>query len=268
MSDYFLKCLQNWGSRLRGLGKTKKKNLILGTLVLILGMGIFFNPENQKSSCVGDGNVGLERSYDLVNNIKNWFFGSGAGAFFKSAFAKKKTENLGKIMGDIDPLNKIGQGMEIKKCEGKKETCKDGKNKESSSFLSGKISELVSNHPLEKMAVWIGRKNENVASFLVAIAKKESNWGLHSPKKNGRDCFNYWGYRGTYNQTNSGYSCFDSPEQAVDVVGGRIEELISQGINTPEKMLVWKCGSSCASHNPQDVRKWVADVSMYLNKLN
>jgi hypothetical protein len=233
MSDYFPKLLQNWGSRLRGLNRSKKKNLILGSSVLILGIGIFF------------------------------FVFPG-----QNAFAKKNVEKQDKIIGDVDPLNKIGKGVEIKKCQSKNETCKDDKEDKKVSFLNGKILDLVSGHPLEKMASRISLKNDEVASFLVAIAKKESDWGLHSPKKNGRDCFNYWGYRGTYNQTESGYSCFDSPEQAVDVVGGRIEELLNKGINTPEKMLVWKCGASCISHDPQGVRKWVADVNMYLKKMN
>jgi len=233
MGDYFLKCLQNWGSRWRRLNRSKKKNLILALSVLILGIGIFF------------------------------FVFPG-----QDAFAKKNVENQEKIIGDVDPLNKIGKGMEIKECQNENKTCKDEKKREKISFLGGKISELVSGHPLEEMALQISQKNENVASFMVAIAKKESDWGLYSPKKNGRDCFNYWGYKGGQNPTEGGYSCFDSPEQAVDVVGERIEDLLNKGIDTPEKMLVWKCGSSCAGHDPQGVRKWVADVSLYKNKLN
>jgi len=46
-----------------------------------------------------------------------------------------------------------------------------------------------------------------------------------------------------------------------------LQKLIEQGINTPEKMLVWKCGSSCATHDPAGVRKWVSDVEAYFRKL-
>jgi hypothetical protein len=105
-----------------------------------------------------------------------------------------------------------------------------------------------------------------VAAFLVAIAKKESNWGMFSPKKNGRDCYNYWGYRGSYNQTKSGYSCFDSPKQAVKVVGNRIEELVANNIDTPQEMLLWKCGQRCSAKTSNGAAKWVRDVDLYYKK--
>jgi len=107
-----------------------------------------------------------------------------------------------------------------------------------------------------------------VASYLVAIAKKESNWGKFSPKKDGRECYNYWGYRGTYNQTESGYSCFRSPSQAVSVVGKRIEELISQNIDTPREMVVWKCGSDCSVFSQSSVNEWIDDVGFYFQKIS
>ncbi|HUD08506.1 MAG TPA: hypothetical protein VMQ48_00210, partial [Candidatus Saccharimonadales bacterium] len=53
-----------------------------------------------------------------------------------------------------------------------------------------KINDLVGGYPIEKMTPYISHKNKKVASFLVAIAKKESNWGRRSPKKNGKECFN------------------------------------------------------------------------------
>lgn len=137
------------------------------------------------------------------------------------------------------------------------------------SQLEIKIDQMVTGHPIEAMVPFIAQKNQEVAAFLVAIAKKESNWGEHTPKKDGRECFNYWGYRGSYNPTNSGYSCFDSPEQAVAEVGGRIEELLSQKINTPREMVVWKCGSDCEAAGGQAAaRKWIRDVDYYFRKIN
>jgi len=127
---------------------------------------------------------------------------------------------------------------------------------------------LVSGHPIERMIPYISRQNRQVASFMIAIAKKESNWGKYAPQKDGRDCFNYWGYRGSYNMTDSGYSCFDSPRQAVAVVGSRIEDLIAQEIDTPKEMVVWKCGSTCRGHSRYDVRKWISDVDLYVAKVN
>lgn len=130
-----------------------------------------------------------------------------------------------------------------------------------------KVNRMVSNYPMKEMSAYISKENKNVAAFLVAIAKKESNWGKYSPKKLGKECYNYWGYRGTYNQTASGYSCFDSPEQAVGVVGDRIEELVAQQIDTPKEMIVWKCGASCVGHETYSVNKWIQDVDLYYNKI-
>jgi hypothetical protein len=129
------------------------------------------------------------------------------------------------------------------------------------------VTKMVSDKPIKEMVSFISQRDSKTASFLVAIAKKESNWGKFSPKKDGKECYNYWGYRGTYNQTKSGYSCFDSPEQAVEVVGNRIDELVNQNIDTPQEMIVWKCGRSCSQHNPYDVKKWIQDVDLYVNKL-
>lgn len=130
------------------------------------------------------------------------------------------------------------------------------------------MEKLVQNKPLQKMVGEIAERDVETASYLLAIAKHESNLGKFSPKKDGKDCYNYWGYRGTYNQTDSGYSCFDSPKQAVDVVGDRIQALNQlEDFNTPEEMLVWKCGGSCAGHNPADVKRWKEDVEFYFNKV-
>lgn len=146
-------------------------------------------------------------------------------------------------------------------------------------FLAGKysldqfivkknIEELVGDRPMGKMVSEIATRDPKTASYLVAIAKHESNLGKFSPKKDGRDCYNYWGFRGSYNKTESGYSCFDSPKQAVAVVGNRIQGLMeNENIETSEQMLVWKCGSSCAGHNPADVERWKENVDYYFNKL-
>lgn len=133
--------------------------------------------------------------------------------------------------------------------------------------MERKVNKMISSYPMKEMSTYIAKENKNVAAFLVAIAKKESNWGRYSPKKLGKECYNYWGYRGTYNQTVSGYSCFNSPEQAVGVVGDRIEDLIGQQIDTPKEMIVWKCGSSCAGHGTYSVNKWIQDVDLYYKKL-
>lgn len=131
-----------------------------------------------------------------------------------------------------------------------------------------RIGQMVAGQPITEMTIFIAQKDKMVAAYLVAIAKKESNWGKFSPQKDNENCYNYWGYRGSYNQTDSGYSCFDSPEQAVNVVGERISDLVNNEIDTPKAMaLVWKCGWDCSGHDPASVTKWVSDVSYYYQKV-
>lgn len=131
-----------------------------------------------------------------------------------------------------------------------------------------KILAIVKDTKMEAMAGEISKKNPVTAGFLVGIAMKESKFGTYAPKKNGRDCFNYWGYRGAENTTRSGYSCFESPEQAVSIVSRRIESLVEQGANSPASMITWKCGNSCAGHSDESVNKWIADVGIYYYQIN
>ncbi|PIV83693.1 MAG: hypothetical protein COW51_03410, partial [Candidatus Moranbacteria bacterium CG17_big_fil_post_rev_8_21_14_2_50_44_12] len=82
------------------------------------------------------------------------------------------------------------------------------------------------------------------------------------------DCYNYWGYKGRENVTAGGYSCFSSPEHAVEVVGGKIESLVDRGVKNPAQMISWKCGRSCAGHGQANVQKWISDVAIYFNRIN
>lgn len=136
-----------------------------------------------------------------------------------------------------------------------------------SSHLEKEIKKMISDYPIEKMAPYIAKRNGKAAAYLVAIAKKESDWGKYSPKKRGKECFNYWGYKGMYNRNAAGYSCFDSPAQAVNVVGKRIENLIAKKIDTPREMVLWKCGRNCTAGSSADAAKWVSDVGMYYKKV-
>lgn len=229
MWDYFIGIL-------RGRFREAKKQNILGLIILVLVARLFFSI-----------------------------------LFDEKAFAKEEVfhKNYNNIVGSIDPLDKIGKGI-FPGDNGKKYTSKIKKDnpKKKESTEAAIYTEMVNGHPIEEMISEISKQDKKVAAFLISIAKKESNWGKHSPKKNGKDCYNYWGYRGKYNATDSGYSCFDNPEQAVKVVGERIEDLIGQEINTPEKMIVWKCGRSCSWDNPASVQKWISDVGLYYYKLN
>jgi len=125
------------------------------------------------------------------------------------------------------------------------------------------ILPILEGTPMEAMADQISKKNPKVAGFFVGIAMKESKFGNYAPQKNGRDCYNYWGYRGKENPTWSGYSCFDSPSHAVSVVGKRIQQMVDGGASSPADMISWKCGSTCDGHSPESVHKWIADVGIH-----
>ncbi len=128
------------------------------------------------------------------------------------------------------------------------------------------INRIVKGSPMEQMTPFIAKQNRTVAAFMVGIAKKESNFGRRVPVLNGQDCFNYWGYRGIRPKMGSGgHTCFDSPEDAVNTVGGRLQRLVQADVDTPQEMVLWKCGSACASD--PGARKWINDVSLYFSKI-
>ena len=138
---------------------------------------------------------------------------------------------------------------------------------ESSGNLSAKIYAIVGESPIKEMVPFIAQKDSRVAAFLIGIAKKESSFGQASPSKDGKDCYNYWGYKGMGGRgTGMGYACFSSPEEAVEVVGGRIEELVNKERNTPIRMVdTWKCGTSCKGD--AGAPGWVSTVTLYFDKI-
>jgi len=131
------------------------------------------------------------------------------------------------------------------------------------------ILTYIKGRPMESMAPFIAKQPRIVAAFIVGIAMKESKFGVYAPHNaNGQDCHNYWGYRGLENTTASGYSCFSTPEQAIQVIGKKISKLVAQGISNPAEMISWKCGSTCSWDDPANVRSWIADVGINFYKLN
>lgn len=243
MVDNFLKYLLRRACRFKGVGKIVKNNKITISTILMLAMSIFF--------CAISGKAVLAEK--------------SSGSF--SQKIPFKTEYIESAGGFQNPELKLKIKKNDNRCLASQEdSARENKIKKNNH--QEKILQLVSGYPIEKMLPYLFQRNDLVAHYLVAIAKKESDWGKHSPKKYGNDCYNYWGYRGIYNRTGSGYSCFDSPEQAVREVGDRIENLINKKINTPEKMVVWKCGSTCAGHDPGSVKKWISDVKLYYMKIS
>lgn len=132
------------------------------------------------------------------------------------------------------------------------------------------VLNMVKGYPIEEMLPYIFEQDRLVSAFLIGIAKKESNWGKRIPVLDGQDCFNYWGYRGVRRMMGTGgHTCFNSSKDAVETVAKRLGTLInSEKLNTPEKMIVWKCGFSCSGHSRESVKKWISDVDMYFKQLN
>lgn len=132
------------------------------------------------------------------------------------------------------------------------------------------MREMVSGYPLEAMIPVIAGYDRAIAALIVGIAKKESDWGKRIPRDaNGSDCFNYWGYKGAGSRgVVMGYGCFGSQEEAVAVIGERLKTLVAlrQG-SEPKDLIVWKCGSSCHGHSDAGVKKWIADVAFYYDKI-
>ena len=248
MKDYFLRVVRQyvgpnlnfWRIRFKGVG-TKKRNILL-VITLVLCMRLFF----------------YNSSHDLAR-------------------AERAVPSKVSVSEAIDPLEKIktGEGMASLSNSTSDKVCRESdagkiappfhsdkdENKDKDRYMA-----LVSSYPIAAMVPFLSEIDKKAAPFLIAIAKKESDWGNHAPRKNGRDCYNYWGYKGGYNPTAGGYSCFDSPEQAVKTVGGRLGDLIGKKINTPEKMVVWKCGGDCSGD--AGAGGWIGTVRQYWQKLD
>ena len=134
--------------------------------------------------------------------------------------------------------------------------------------LKEDIAKIVKNTPMAAMINPISEKDRTVAAFIVGIAMKESKFGVYAPHIGGRDCYNYWGLKAGGKTTAGGYTCFSSPEDAVKSVSKTVEKMVAKGVRSPAQAISWKCGSSCAGHDPSGVRKWISDVAINFNKIN
>ncbi|EKE16483.1 MAG: hypothetical protein ACD_11C00006G0006 [uncultured bacterium] len=229
MGDFlsFIKQLLN---KENGIAAVCKKHKVLLAIAILALIYIFFN------------------SFPPINfyaqAYKGDFEKNQVSADF--SFSKKKTEdNLAAVMENL------GKGL-----------------KDENTQLEKQLYDIVGDSPIRKMVPEIAKNDRTVAAFIVGIAKKESNWGKRVPTLNGQDCYNYWGYKAPGTKGSAmGHGCFGSPEEAVSVVAKRIQQLVEKNLTTPSKMVVWKCGSSCASHSPESVRKWISDVDIYFEKI-
>ena len=114
--------------------------------------------------------------------------------------------------------------------------------------LKEDIAQELKGTRMESMIDTIASYDRTTAALLVGVAKSESGY-THNYS------YNFWGYAG-------GYYPFASPEQAVEVVGNKLEQYKCKGLDTPQKLVTtWKCGRSCASHSPESVKRWIANAS-------
>lgn len=207
----------------------------------------------------------------LIVFSSSWYFQNQYGENAIAQSENAGNETSGRVAGAAD--EKIGNSEEpadslqladeeiIMSLLGKIKEAKQGE-------FETEILRYIKGRPMEKMAPYIAKQPRIVAAFIVGIAMKESKFGVYAPHSGGRDCFNYWGYKGRENTTASGYSCFNSPEHAIQVVGKKINSLVARGISNPAQMISWKCGSTCSWDNPENVRKWIADVGVNFYKIN
>jgi len=194
----------------------------------------------------------------------------------KGAVVDKKKEELCLWQKDVsffdsldDKKKRILQ-KEVPCLEKEQAPMKVTKGKDSDQDLHAAIEAMAAGYPLEAMAGTISEYDRDVAGLIVGIAKKESNWGKRVPRTaDGADCFNYWGYKGAGTKgVAMGHGCFATPEEAVHAVGNRLSQLVElRKTSEPKNMVIWKCGSSCATHDPESVRKWVSDVDIYYKKI-
>jgi len=139
--------------------------------------------------------------------------------------------------------------------------------KNGSENLEKRLYDMVGDAPIREMVPFIAQRDSRVAAFLVGIAKKESSFGFASPSKDGKTCYNYWGYKGSAGRgTGMGYACFASAEEAVQIVGDRLGVLVEKKRDTPSRMVdTWKSGVSC--QGDPGAPGWVSTVALYFDKI-
>jgi hypothetical protein len=192
----------------------------------------------------------------------------------KTAFSKTLDGSNNLPIEDNYKVNLIGTNIHPSKdrlCsadnQAYQDDLKEAASKKPNDELKTDVTAIVKNTPMAAMIDPISEKDRTVAAFIVGIAMKESKFGVYSPKMGGRDCFNYWGFKGGGKTTSGGYSCFASPDEAVSAVGKKIEKMVAKGVRNPAQAISWKCGSSCAGHGAENVRKWISDVGINFYKL-
>lgn len=206
----------------------------------------------------------------IVFVFVNFFFMNGVFSENELVFAKSAEGEVKKQINFNEIINNDPEDIIQDIITETEEKVEEEKEEEEQDVFAEELAVMLEGHPMAEMADLIAQQDKTVAALIVGIGKKESNWGKRSPSKDGQDCFNYWGYKtsGTRGQA-LGHACFGSREEAVETIAKRINTLVYEyNRNTPAKMVVWKCGSSCAATGGQAAaNKWISDVQIYYNRV-
>lgn len=221
--------------------------------------------------------ISILKNFDIFSKISLWKISLAMGivcgmlimTFWHYSFSEvvfAQTENKNKLDKELTK-NEEQDKLFFSDSENffSREKITDEKKKE----LEKKIREVVAGHPIENMLPYILEQDYNVAIYMIAIAKQESNWGDRVPVLNGKDCYNYWGYRENRDLMGSaGHTCFNSRKDAVETVGRRLDDLLYKyNRQTANKLIIWKCGYSCVGHNQEGVNNWINTVDKYYKEL-
>lgn len=242
MSDSFLKRgnVTKNGGRGVNLGQQNNKVrriLFTAAVLIVFGSVIRLSFANPTEYAQAYSNV------DIINNgrVKSPLFPKQSQVF------RNEIPNTDPAITDLGSTTESTQG--------------DSNN------LANIIYDMVGESPIKEMVPFISNRNPKVAAFLVGIAKKESSLGQASPSKDGQTCYNYWGYKGEGSRgIGMGYACFATPEEAISVVGNKIEKLVDSQHDTPSRIVdTWKCGKSCAAD--PGAKGWVSTVALYFDRI-
>lgn len=200
----------------------------------------------------------------------NFFFMNGMLSKEQVVFAKDTEEGVNDQVDFSEIMNQNPEDIIQDIIDEAEAKIKEAEEEERQRKFAEELAVMLEGHPMAEMAEEIAKQDKTVAALIVGIGKKESNWGKRSPWKDGQDCFNYWGYKtsGTRGQA-LGHACFGSREEAVQTIAKRIDTLVYEyKRDTPAKIVVWKCGSSCAATGGQAAaNKWISDVQIYFDQV-
>lgn len=198
------------------------------------------------------------------------YLGPGAQA---KVDAEKEQAEIARMVEQQEDLKvlqtKLAQEKADQQAEAQKR--KEQAIKQRQEQFEDKIRALVGDHPIKQMAPYMAKEADPlVVAFYLGIARQESSWGEHVPVHNGKDCYNYVGFRmKTKTLGSGGHSCFATPEEGYNATVKRIKDLIyNEKMTTAKKMVSpWKCGYRPDLDDKKSVQRWVDSVDSIVKEV-